>query len=146
MFGYACDETPELMPMTIHYSHRLLEHLTVVRKNGQLGWLRPDSKRQVADAELIVADEPGRGRDPATQLALLLALQQASRTAAVLFFTADFRLALNMGRRSAGRARPGHARGRHRKRLVRLQQPEHTACYVGAAQAQRRGAADAGNC
>ena len=47
MFGYACDETPELMPMTIHYSHRLLEHLTVVRKNGQLGWLRPDSKSQV---------------------------------------------------------------------------------------------------
>lgn len=56
-----------------------------------------DASAVVADAELIVADEPGRGRDPATQLALLLALQQASRTAAVLFFTADFRLALNMG-------------------------------------------------
>jgi ABC-type glutathione transport system ATPase component len=56
-----------------------------------------DASAVVADAEVIVADEPGRGRDPATQLALLSALQQASRTAAVLLFTADFRLALTMG-------------------------------------------------
>lgn len=56
-----------------------------------------DAAAVVADAELIVADEPGRGRDPATQLELLTALQAASRTAAVLVFTADFRLALSMG-------------------------------------------------
>jgi S-adenosylmethionine synthetase len=47
MFGYACDETPELMPMSIHYSHRLLEQLTAVRKQGEVNWLRPDSKSQV---------------------------------------------------------------------------------------------------
>lgn len=56
-----------------------------------------DASSLSAGAELIVADEPGRERDPATQLALLKALQGASRTAAVLIFTADFRLALNMG-------------------------------------------------
>jgi len=47
MFGYACDETPTLMPMTIHYSHRLLENLTHARKSGQISWLRPDAKSQV---------------------------------------------------------------------------------------------------
>jgi ABC-type glutathione transport system ATPase component len=56
-----------------------------------------DAAAVMADAELIVADEPGRGRDPATQLELLTALQAASRTAAVIIFTADFRLALSMG-------------------------------------------------
>lgn len=56
-----------------------------------------DASAIVADADLIVADEPGRGRDAATQLELLRALQQASRTAAVVIFTADFRLALSMG-------------------------------------------------
>ena len=56
-----------------------------------------DAAAVVADAELIVADEPGRERDPATQLELLTALQAASRTAAVIIFTADFRLALSMG-------------------------------------------------
>ncbi|MBF0417243.1 MAG: methionine adenosyltransferase [Magnetococcales bacterium] len=47
MFGYACDETPALMPMPIHYAHRLMERQSVVRKNGQLRWLRPDAKSQV---------------------------------------------------------------------------------------------------
>jgi S-adenosylmethionine synthetase len=47
MFGYACDETPELMPMSILYSHRLLERYAEVRKNGVLGWARPDCKSQV---------------------------------------------------------------------------------------------------
>jgi ABC-type glutathione transport system ATPase component len=56
-----------------------------------------DASAVSADADLIVADEPGRGRDPATQLELLKALQSASRTAAVIIFTADFRLALSMG-------------------------------------------------
>ncbi len=55
----------------------------------------------MGEAELIVADEPGRGRDPAAQLALLAALQRASRTAAVIVFTADFRLALGMGLETA---------------------------------------------
>ncbi|GJL72063.1 MAG: S-adenosylmethionine synthase [Nitrosomonas sp.] len=48
MFGYACDETPQLMPMPIFYAHRLVERQAELRKNGQLGWLRPDAKSQVS--------------------------------------------------------------------------------------------------
>jgi S-adenosylmethionine synthetase len=47
MFGFACDETETLMPAAIHYSHRLMEGLTDLRKSGKLPWLRPDSKSQV---------------------------------------------------------------------------------------------------
>jgi len=47
MFGYACDETAELMPLPIHLSHRLVERMAELRQNGTLAWLRPDSKSQV---------------------------------------------------------------------------------------------------
>jgi S-adenosylmethionine synthetase len=47
MFGYACDETPVLMPAPIHYAHRLVERQSQVRKDGRLPWLRPDAKSQV---------------------------------------------------------------------------------------------------
>jgi len=48
MFGYACDETPELMPAPIMYAHRLGRELTRIRKSGKVGWLRPDAKSQVS--------------------------------------------------------------------------------------------------
>ena len=47
MFGYACNETPELMPMPIQLSHRLVNEITADRKEGKQSWLRPDSKSQV---------------------------------------------------------------------------------------------------
>ena len=47
MFGYACSETPELMPAAIHYAHRIVERQSQLRKDGRLPWLRPDAKSQV---------------------------------------------------------------------------------------------------
>jgi len=48
MFGFACDETPELMPAPIMFAHRLGRELTRIRKSGECGWLRPDAKSQVS--------------------------------------------------------------------------------------------------
>jgi len=48
MFGYACNETPELMPAPIMFAHRLGRELTRIRKSGTVGWLRPDAKSQVS--------------------------------------------------------------------------------------------------
>jgi S-adenosylmethionine synthetase len=48
MFGFACDETPQLMPMPIYYSHRLMERHAELRRDGRLPWARPDAKSQVS--------------------------------------------------------------------------------------------------
>ncbi|GMV01993.1 MAG: methionine adenosyltransferase [Burkholderiaceae bacterium] len=60
MFGYACDETPDLMPAAIYYAHRLVERQSELRRNGTLAWLRPDAKSQVtlryADGRPVAAD------------------------------------------------------------------------------------------
>src|SRR5437667_4378625 len=47
MFGYACDETPSLMPFPIYYAHRLVQRQSEVRRDGRLPWLRPDAKSQI---------------------------------------------------------------------------------------------------
>jgi len=48
MFGYACNETPELMPTPVMFAHRLGRELTAIRKSGRVNWLRPDAKSQVS--------------------------------------------------------------------------------------------------
>ena len=48
MFGYACDETDELMPAPVMFAHRLGRKLTQIRKSGKVHWLRPDAKSQVS--------------------------------------------------------------------------------------------------
>lgn len=58
MFGFACDETPELMPMPITFAHKLTQKMAEVRKSGQLNFLRPDSKSQVSIQ--YVDDKPTR--------------------------------------------------------------------------------------
>jgi S-adenosylmethionine synthetase len=58
MFGYACNETPELMPAPIMYAHQLGRELTRIRKNGEVKWLRPDAKTQVSVQ--YVDDQPVR--------------------------------------------------------------------------------------
>ncbi len=73
MFGFACDETPELMPATLHYSHRILERLAADRHSGRAPFLEPDAKSQVTleyvdgrpvrATKLVVSTQHARGHD-----------------------------------------------------------------------------------
>ncbi len=75
MFGFACDETPDLMPATIHYSHRILEKLAEQRHSGEADFLEPDSKSQITLAyedgkpvravKLVVSTQHAKGYDQA---------------------------------------------------------------------------------
>ncbi|WP_300320936.1 methionine adenosyltransferase [Accumulibacter sp.] len=60
MFGYACNETPSLMPLPIHYAHRIMQRQGEVRRDGRLPWLRPDAKSQLTvryvDGKPLVID------------------------------------------------------------------------------------------
>ncbi|MDO5687615.1 MAG: methionine adenosyltransferase [Neisseria sp.] len=57
MFGFACDETPTLMPFAIYYAHRLMQRQSELRKDGRLPWLRPDAKAQLT---VIYDDKTGK--------------------------------------------------------------------------------------
>jgi len=61
MFGYACDETPVLMPQAIHLAHRLVERQSELRRDGRLPWLRPDAKSQVTIRYVNGKPIPGPG-------------------------------------------------------------------------------------
>ena len=58
MFGYATDETPQFMPLTILLSHKLNMKLSQLRRNGELPWLRPDTKTQVTCEYKVVNGTP----------------------------------------------------------------------------------------
>ena len=55
MFGYACNETPTLMPFPIYYAHRIMQRQAEVRKDGRLPWLRPDAKSQLTRCTTLTA-------------------------------------------------------------------------------------------
>lgn len=80
MFGYACTDTPELMPLPVSLAHKLAEQLSAVRKSGQMAYLRPDGKTQVTIAydendkpvridTIVVSSQHEEGIDLDTQLA-----------------------------------------------------------------------------
>ncbi len=121
MFGYACDDTPSLMPLPIWIAHRLAERLAMVRKEGTLGYLRPDGKTQVTigyDGDRAVRLDTvvvSTQHDPDVSLDAMLAPEIAEHVVAPVLEGLDldaagYRLLVNptgpvRDRRPAGRRR-----------------------------------------
>ena len=61
MFGYACDETPELMPAPITYAHQLLQHAATLHKNEDITWMRPDSRARSPWSTRVTPPPDGYG-------------------------------------------------------------------------------------
>ena len=83
MFGFACDETPDLMPATLYYSHKILERMAADRHSGAAPFLEPDAKSQVTLA--LRGRQAGRGDrdrrlDPARARAMTRATRRPSST------------------------------------------------------------------
>ncbi len=111
MFGYACDDTPELMPLPIFLAHRLAEQLTAVRKSSELDYLRPDGKTQVTieydDARparldtIVLSTQHAEGisldgqLEPDIRSRVIAPVLQASHDLGLRIDTSDYRVLIN---------------------------------------------------
>ena len=101
MFGYACNDTPELMPLPIALAHRILNRLTEARQKGEVDWLRPDSKSQVTVEydgttpvridTVVVSTQHSAGRHATTRFASSSSRRSSSRCCPTSWSTARSR-------------------------------------------------------
>ena len=134
MFGYACNDTPELMPLPIALAHRILNRLTAARFNEEVPWLRPDSKSQVTveyDGHrpvridtVVVSTQHCPERQPGGNPRVCHRARSSSRCCRAELINGDDHLSHQSHgairrRRAAGRLRPDRAQD-HRRYLRRL--------------------------